>query len=109
MASCFGYSSSEDEDGLDSVIAALYAEVIARVECGAHRVIFQQQQLPEQSPTARSTALPVAELEEELGESFEQWDEESDDEEEVKNILRTIYGAVDQEGGRMLAEEAPRA
>ena len=65
--------------------------------------------MPEQSPTARLTALPVAELEEELGESFEEWDEESDGEEEIENILRAIYGAVDQEGDRMLAEEAPHA
>ena len=40
MASCFRYSSSEDEDGLDSVIGALYAEVIARQECGAEEEVW---------------------------------------------------------------------
>ena len=40
MASCFGYSSNEDEDGLDSVMAALYVEVIASEECGAYQFIF---------------------------------------------------------------------
>lgn len=35
--------------------------------------------------------------------------EDSDDEEEVENILREIYGAVDQQGGRMLVGELPPA
>ena len=35
--------------------------------------------------------------------------EDSDDEEEVENILREIYGAVDQQGGWMVIEEVSRA
>lgn len=35
--------------------------------------------------------------------------EDSDDEEEVENILREIYRALDQQGVRMLVEELPPA
>ena len=97
-----GDSSEEDDSHFDRVINALYDEVIAREECGLHRVIFQEHQLIEGRECASSQQTTV------IANSFQDLEataEDSDDEEEVENVLREIYGAVDQQAGRMFIEE----
>ena len=86
-----------DDSHFDYVINTLYAEVIAREECGSHRVIFQEHQILEgrecessQQTTAIANCL----------QDLEATVEDSDDEEEFENILREIHGAVDQQGGQ---------
>ena len=102
-----GDSSEEEDDGhFDYVINALYAEVTAREECGSHRVIFQEHQILEGrecESSQQTTAIANC------FQDLEATVEDSDDEEEVENILREIYGAVDQQGGRMVIETVSRA
>ena len=47
MASSGDSSEEEDDSHFDYVINALYAEVIAREECGSHGVIIQERQILE--------------------------------------------------------------
>lgn len=106
MASSGDSSEDEDDSHFDYVINALYAEVIAREECGSHRVIFQEHQLLEGRECEYSQQTTVNAN---CFQDLETAVEDSDDEEEVENILREIYGQVDQQGGRMFIEEVSPA
>lgn len=102
MASSGDSSEEEDDSHFDRVINALYDEVIAREECGSHRVIFREHQLIEGRECESSQQTTV------IANSFQDLEataEDSDDEEEVENVLREIYGAVDQQVGRMFIKE----
>lgn len=94
MADWWLDSSSDEEDGMDEIIDALYTHVIRRDEEISR------------GNSALNT-LSVGEISEEILPSDGDMEvySASDDEAEIEEILREIYESVDQEDGRMEIEQ----
>ena len=95
MADWWLDSSSDEEQGMDEIIDALYAHVVRRDE-----------QISRNNSALKT--LSVREVSEENLPSDGDMEvfSGSDDEAEIEEILREIYESVDQEGGRMEIELA---
>ncbi|KAJ7377530.1 hypothetical protein OS493_028513 [Desmophyllum pertusum] len=92
-------SSSDEETDMDELIDALYAQVVLREQERERIILSRNADARQEAGTeiACERVCSAYRIE-------ERENSDSEGEEEIEGILQEIYGAVEQEGGRMVLE-----